>query len=84
MKLRNPLVVDNELELQWKNGGRFLAIPSGEAQARMYHPHGYFQDESAFLPEAEASFNAVRPVVKQVICGSTDEIGWYHSVCKGN
>jgi hypothetical protein len=83
MKDRNPLIVDNYLELQWKAGGRFLSVPSGEDQARMFHPHGYFQDESAFLPEAEQAFNAVRPVVKQAICGSTDAIGWFHEMCKG-
>jgi len=84
MKARNPLVVENSMELRWQNGGRFLAIPSGVDQARMYHPHLYFQDESSFLPEAEASFNAVRPVVRQAICGSTDEISWFHSECKGD
>jgi hypothetical protein len=83
MRKRNPLTVDNALDLQWENGGRFMAVPSGPDQARMYHPHGYFQDESAFLPDAEQSFNVFRPVVTQVICGSTDEIGWFHNECKG-
>lgn len=83
MKRRNPLVVDNSLELKWQMGGRFLGIPKGEDQIRMHHPYGYFQDESAFLPEAEQSFNAVRPVVKQVILVSTDELGWFHDFCKG-
>lgn len=83
MKRRNPLVVDNDLELKWKLGGRFMAIASGEAQVRMFHPHGYLQDESSFLPEAEQSFNAARPVVRQVICGSTDEVGWFSRQCKG-
>ena len=82
MKLRNPLVVDSASELCWKNGGRFMAMPSGVDQARMFHGHGYFQDESAFLPEAEASYNVVRPVVRQVICVSTDEVGWFSNECK--
>jgi hypothetical protein len=83
MKRRNPLVVDNDLELQWKSGGRFKAIASGEDQIRMFHPHGYMQDESSFLPEAEQAFNAARPVVAQIICGSTDEVGWFSRQCKG-
>lgn len=83
MKDRNPLTTDNELELCWNLGGRLLGVPSGEDQVRMYHSHGYMQDESAFLPDAELCFNAVRPVVKQIICGSTDEIGWYHNETKG-
>jgi hypothetical protein len=83
MRRRNPLVVDNDLELQYKNGGRFIAIASGEEQIRMYHPYGYMQDESSFLPEAEQAFNAARPVVRQIICGSTDEVGWFSRQCKG-
>lgn len=82
MKRRNPIVVDNNLELKWKDGGRFIGVAKGEDQIRMYHPYGYFQDESAFLPEAEQSFNAVRPVAKQIILVSTDELGWYHNMMK--
>ena len=82
MKRKNPLIVDNALELKWKDGGRFIGVPKGEDQIRMYHPYGYFQDESAFLPEAEQSFNAVRPVAKQIILVSTDELGWFHNICK--
>lgn len=82
MRRRNPLVCDNDTELKWEQGGRFLGVPKGANQIRIHHPYGYFQDESAFLPEAEASFNAVRPVVKQIICVSTDEVGWYHNECK--
>lgn len=84
MKAKNPLIIDNTMELQWQNGGRFKAVPSGADQARMFHPMGYFQDESAFLDDAEASYNAFRPVVRQAICGSTDEISWFHNECKGN
>ena len=82
MRRRNPLLVDNELELRWKLGGRFLGVPKGADQIRIHHPYGYFQDESAFLPEAEASFNAVRPVCKQIICVSSDEMGWFHNECR--
>jgi hypothetical protein len=82
MKRKNPLVVDNELELKWASGGRFLGVPKGEDQIRIHHPYGYFQDESAFLPEAQQAYDAVRPVCKQTICVSTDEIGWFHNECK--
>jgi hypothetical protein len=82
MKLKNPLVVDNELELKWAQGGRFLGVAKGADQIRIHHPYGYFQDEAAFLPEAQQAHDAVRPVVKQVICVSTDEIGWFHNCCK--
>ncbi len=82
MRRRNPLVADNGLELKWANGGRFLGIVKGADQIRIHHPYGYFQDESAFLPEAEASFNAVRPVARKMICVSSDEMGWFHDCCK--
>jgi hypothetical protein len=82
MKARNPLVVDSVLEIAWKNGGRFLGIPKGADQIRVYHCYGYFQDESGFLPEAQTSYDAVRPVAKQMVCVSTDEMGWFHSECK--
>jgi hypothetical protein len=82
MKKRNPIVQDNSLELTWANGGRFLGVPKGADQIRVHHPKGYFQDESAFLPEAQQAFDAVRPVCRQVICVSTDEIGWFHNEIK--
>ncbi len=82
MKQRNRIIVDNDTELGWEKGGRFLGIPKGMDQARMHHPKGYFQDESAFLPEAQQAHDAVRPVCKQVICVSSDEIGWFHNECK--
>jgi hypothetical protein len=54
----------------------------GADQIRIHHPYGYFQDESAFLPEAREAFDAVRPVAHQIVCVSTDEIGWFHDSCK--
>ena len=82
MQERNPLVVSNSVEIKRANGSHILAVPQGENQVRLFHPHGYLQDESAFLPEAEQSFNAVRPVCKQIIAISSDEIGWFHHETK--
>lgn len=82
MKERNPLVVSNSVELKRQNGSHILAVPQGENQVRLFHPYGYMQDESAFLPEAEQSFNAVRPVCKQIVAVSSDEVGWFHNECK--
>jgi hypothetical protein len=82
MRERNPLEVDNDLELKWAKGGRLLGIPKGADQIRVHHPHIYFQDESAFLPEAQQAFDAVRPVAKQIICVSSAEMGWFWNECK--
>lgn len=78
MQEKNKLTTDNAVELKRKNGSHVLAVPQGENQVRLYHPHLYMQDESAFLPEAEQCFNAVRPVAKQIVCVSSDEVGWFH------
>jgi hypothetical protein len=82
MQERNPLVVSNSVELKRANGSHVLAVPQGENQVRLFHPFGYMQDESAFLPEAEQSFNAVRPVCKQIVAVSSDEVGWFHNECR--
>ncbi len=82
MKQRNPLVVNNSVELKRANGSHIMAVPQGENQVRLFHPYGYMQDESAFLPEAEQSFNAVRPVCKQIVAVSSDEVGWFHNECR--
>jgi hypothetical protein len=74
MRDRNPVVVDNAVERKFSNGSRIMAVPQGENQVRLYHIHG-----SAFLPEAEQCFNAVRPVAKQIVCVSSDEVGWFHN-----
>jgi hypothetical protein len=38
--------------------------------------------QSAFLPEAQQAFDAVRPVARQIICVSTAEMGWFWNECK--
>ena len=82
MQKRVPLVADNKTELQYGNGSRIIGIPKGENQVRLYHPFGYVSDESAFQPEFRECFNAVRPVARQIICVSSDEIGPFHDECK--
>jgi hypothetical protein len=81
LKDRHPLTSSNMTEIHWANGSHILAVPKGADQVRKHHPYGYFQDESAFLPEAEASFNAVKPVAKQIICVSSASPGWFGNTC---
>lgn len=82
MQKRVPLVDDNRTELKYGNGSRIIGIPKGENQVRLYHPYGYVSDESAFQPEFRECFNAVRPVAKQIICVSSDNLGPFHDECK--
>src|SRR5438270_752102 len=69
-------------ELSYGNGSRIIGVPKGENQVRLYHPYGYVSDESAFQPEFRECFNAVRPVAKQIIAVSSDEMGPFHDWCR--
>lgn len=69
-------------EIQWKEGGRVLAIPAGEHKIRLYHPTRYVMDEAAFLPEAEACYNAAHPVARQIIAISSAGPGWFADQCQ--
>lgn len=82
MQKRCPLVVDNTTELAYGNGSRIIGVPKGENQVRLYHPYGYVSDEAAFQPEFRECFNAVRPVAKQIIAVSSDEMGPFHDECR--
>jgi hypothetical protein len=82
MQKRCPLVTDNTTELSYGNGSRIIGVPKGENQVRLYHPYGYVSDEAAFQPEFRECFNAVRPVAKQIIAVSSDEMGPFHDECK--
>jgi hypothetical protein len=84
LKDKHPLAGGNMTEMHWGNGSHILAVPKGADQVRKHHPYGYFQDESAFLPEAEASFNAVKPVAKQIICVSSAAPGWFGNMSDKN
>src|SRR2546423_597432 len=48
-------------ELKLANGGHIRAVPKGENQIRIHHPHGYLMDEAAFLPEAQQCYDATSP-----------------------
>ncbi len=69
------------LSIEWAAGGRLYGIPGGEDQIRMYHPTIYIMDEAAFMPDAEACYNAVLPVAKQIIACSSAGPGWFGDQC---
>ena len=68
-------------EIQWRSGGRVLAIPAGVNKIRLYHPTRYVMDEAAFLPEAEQCYNAAHPVAQQIIAISSAGPGWFGNEC---
>ncbi len=79
---KNPIVRDSRLELRWQNGSRVLGLPSGVNKVRGYHPHGYFMDEAAFVPEAEECYSTIVPVAKQIIFVSSAGPGWFMDTCE--
>jgi hypothetical protein len=81
LKERHPLTYSNMLEIGWANGSRIFGIPAGEHQIRTYHPAIVLFDEMAFMVDAEACWNAVLPVAKQVIGVSSAHFGWMGDQC---
>lgn len=82
MRARHPLKGEGSaLEIEWKSGGKIMAIPKGENKIRLYHPTLYVMDEAAFLPEAEQCYNAAHPVAQQIIAISSAGPGWFGDQC---
>lgn len=82
LKSRHPLKRGpSTLEIEWKAGGRVLGIPKGVNKLRLYHPTIYIMDEAAFLPEAQACYDAAQPVAKQIIAISSAGPGWFGEEC---
>lgn len=69
------------LEIEWANGSRIFGIPGGENQIRMFHPFCAVFDEMAFMEDAEACYNAVKPVAKHIIGVSSAHPGWMGDEC---
>jgi len=82
MKKLHPLSGQpSQTKIEWQAGGRLLAIPAGVNKIRLYHPTRYVMDEAAFLPEAEACYNAAAPVAQQIIAISSAGPGWFGDQC---
>jgi len=75
--LAKPLKRQPDLSLTFANGSNIVGIPGGANQVRSYHPWGYFNDETAFQPEAGESYNeALAAAHKVILCGTAGP-GWY-------
>lgn len=76
--LSKPILKQGASALSWENGSVIWAVPSGKDQIRSFHPWGYFNDESAFQPEAGLCLDAaLGSGAKKVVMCSTANIGWY-------
>jgi hypothetical protein len=81
LKERHPMVRSVALEIEWQNGSRVFGIPGGENQIRMFHPMVVVFDEMAFMEDAQACYDAVKPVSKQIIGVSSAHPGWMGDMC---
>jgi len=76
--LTKPIKQQPKLELNFKNGVRFIGIPGGANQIRSYHPWGYLNDESSFQPDAGECYNEALAAAKgKIIFNSSAGPGWY-------
>ncbi|MGP8269097.1 MAG: hypothetical protein ACLQLH_03440 [Terracidiphilus sp.] len=75
--LAKPLnrMAANEFSLA--NGSVIWGIPGGAGKLRSYHPWGYFNDESAFQPEAGLCFDEALSACQKVVLNSTAWPSWY-------
>ena len=81
---RYPLLRGNEgtsHKIEWANGSSFIAMASGERKLASRHPYGYFLDEAAHIPAAEATINIAMPAVKRIIAVSSVAPGWFADIC---
>ena len=84
LRQRYPLLRGEEgtqHKIEWANGSSFIAMPSGERKLASRHPHGFFLDEAAHIPAAEATINIAMPAVKQIVAVSSVAPGWFADVC---
>jgi hypothetical protein len=80
--LVKPVDQHAAIELNYQNGSRIFGLAGGNVNMgdmiRLYHPWGYFQDESAFIPGAGEAYDAVVGAgVKKIILNSSAGPGWY-------
>lgn len=62
-----------------------IGFPQGADKVRQYHPSGFFSDEAAFNPEAEATFAAVKPSIQnggRYTAVSSANPGFFQRICR--
>jgi hypothetical protein len=75
--LAKPLERMSENELAFANGSVIWGIAGGAGQIRLYHPWGYFNDETAFQPEAGLCYEEGLSAFQKIVLNSTAWPGWY-------
>jgi len=75
--LSKPLKDQSDLALEFAHGGLIKGLPGGADQVRSYHPWGYYNDETAFQPEAGECYDESLSAAQKIILNSSAGPGWY-------
>jgi hypothetical protein len=75
--LSKPLDRQPVLELEFDHGGLIKGLPGGADQVRSYHPWGYYNDETAFQPEAGDCYDESLAAAQKIVLNSSAGPGWY-------
>lgn len=73
-----PKPIDKQPRNEFRVGSSVIfGIPAGAGKIRSYHPWGYFNDETAFQPEAGVAYDEALSACKKIVLNSTAAAGWY-------
>jgi hypothetical protein len=75
--LAKPIEKMASNEFSMANGSVIWGIPGGAGKLRAYHPWGYFNDETAFQPEAGLCYNEALSACQKVVLNSTAWPSWF-------
>ena len=75
--LPKPVDKQSANELRFSNGSVIFGIPAGIGKIRSYHPWGYFNDETAFQPDAATAYDEALPAAKKIVLNSTAAPSWF-------
>lgn len=80
--LRKQFPLPKPLEKQSANEFRvgssvIYGIPAGIGKIRSYHPWGYFNDETAFQPDAGTAYDEALSAAKKIVLNSTAAASWF-------
>jgi len=75
--LAKPIEKMAAKEFSLANGSVIAGIPGGADQLRSYHPWGYFNDETAFQPEAGLCYDEALSACQKIVLNSTAADSWF-------
>ena len=65
-----------ETYFEFSNGSVIHGVPGGAGAIRSFHPWGYFNDETAFQPDAGTCYNETLAAAMKMVLNSSAGPGW--------